>query len=185
MAQFKPAFAITSKNEGWLSNVTADRGGLTWAGIAENYWPNWKGWPIIKSAIDNHQIAALKTNPDLAALVESFYLSNFWNPLNLSLINDQQLANAVYDMGVNAGTGISGRLLQQAIAKTGILISIDGRIGPATLQAANEKPAADILTAFNQLRHDYYQHIVDRTPSQKQFLADWLSRIRPYVHDAA
>ena len=49
MSEFQPAFESMIVNEGGykLTNVSGDKGGMTYAGIARNRWPNWSGWPAM------------------------------------------------------------------------------------------------------------------------------------------
>src|ERR1700748_2018375 len=129
MADFLTAFQITNKNEGKLANNPNDAGKLTYMGIASAFWPNWKGWPIINEAIANHTTAILSKNATLQQYVQDFYKQNFWNPLSLMWFNDQQLANVVYDFGVNSGIGNSARKLQLAANQIGGDLSVDGQIG--------------------------------------------------------
>ena len=49
MADFLQAFESMIRNEGGykLHSVEGDRGGMTYAGIARNFHPNWPGWAAI------------------------------------------------------------------------------------------------------------------------------------------
>ena len=46
MAAFSTAFDQMIRNEGGyvLHTVAGDRGGMTFAGIARNFWGGWPGW---------------------------------------------------------------------------------------------------------------------------------------------
>jgi len=186
MAKFEIAHGITAKYEGGLANNKADRGGLTYAGIAENYWPTWKGWPFVKAEIARHGKDTtainqhLANHPDVPQLVRDFYKANFWDTLKLDSLNDQQLANVVYDFGVNSGIGTSAKKLQAAVVACGVGIGVDGQIGNKTIAAINSLPPVPLYNAFNIQRTNYYKAIVERDASQKQFLAGWLKRIKPY-----
>lgn len=48
-AEFLTAFERMIRNEGGyvLHTVADDKGGMTYAGIARNRWPNWAGWSVI------------------------------------------------------------------------------------------------------------------------------------------
>lgn len=180
MAQFNPAFNITMHYEGGYASNQADSGGQTYRGIARNYNKHWAGWPIIDAYIRDHGVskidAGLSTNVKLQELVRAFYVTNYWDVNQLSLINDQQLANVVFDTGVNMGTGRAAKYLQTAAG-----VAIDGIIGKGTLSAINNGDAVDIYNKFNALRKAKYDAIIDNNPSQKQFYASWMSRIKPYI----
>lgn len=118
MAQFNPAFQITMGNEGGYANNPNDRGGETYKGVAKNFWPNWSGWPIVDGIIATKPPSinqALNNNAQLQTLVLSFYKANFWDTESLDNINDQQVANQLFDTAVNMGTGIASKFLQQGV----------------------------------------------------------------------
>lgn len=185
MAKFEIAESITVRNEGGYANNKADTGGETYAGIARTHWPKWEGWQIldqIKTAygrtanIINRQAAQ---NTTLKELISKFYKQNFWDTLKLDTITDQQLANTVYDFGVNSGTGRAAKFLQQAANDTGLVnLVIDGAIGPKTIGAINALSALNVYTNYNRRREAFYKSIAKG--NQAQFLKSWLSRLKPY-----
>jgi lysozyme family protein len=181
MANFKNAEGVTGKSEGLYANNPADNGGETYAGIARNFWPKWEGWTIIddikaNGAITASQInAKAKANTKLTELISSFYKANFWDANKLDLFNDQQVANTVYDFGVNAGTRKAAKTLQEVLN-----VAIDGIIGNITVGQVNAGNPKAIHTAFNCKRKEYYEYLATK-PNQKQFLKSWLSRLKPYV----
>lgn len=179
MAKFEIAEAITGRNEGGYANNPSDTGGETYAGIARNHWPKWDGWKIIdqiknaygkSAAIINRQA---KLNSTLSDLISKFYKKNFWDSLKLDLVNDQQLANSVYDFGVNSGTSRSAKFLQQSAG-----VETDGIIGNKTLHAVNSADRKVIYCDFNKRRETFYKSIAKG--NQAQFLKSWLSRLKPY-----
>ena len=110
MADFKIAFGITNKNEGGYVNDPADYGGETYCGISRHNFPKWLGWLIV----DEHKPLRREqiiNDEGLEVLVEEFYKSNFWNPINGDNIPNQDLANQVYDMAVNSGVHQALKLL--------------------------------------------------------------------------
>lgn len=182
MANFKIAFDITNRNEGGYANNLDDKGGETYAGISRKNWPNWLGWSYVdeEKSIYHDNIAelnkALKADQVVRSLVENFYEKYFWDSLLLDQINDQQIGNAVYDFGVNSGTGTSAKKIQLAAG-----VTADGQIGPKTIAAINNKEPKTLYNAFCELRRAFYLGIIERDPSQKQFENSWLFRIKPYV----
>lgn len=185
MAIFDIADLLTARNEGLYANNKADTGGETYAGISRNNWPNWIGWKAIDrikskygktSAIIN-KYAVL--DPVITKAKEEFYKQNFWDTNKLSLITDQQLANAVYDFGVNSGTSRAAKFLQSAANDTGLVVlQVDGLIGSKSIAAINALNPMNVYTNFNKRREDFYRSIAKG--SQAQFLKSWLSRIKPY-----
>lgn len=189
MANFDIAEGITGRNEGGYANNPSDTGGETYAGIARNHWPKWEGWKIIdaiKSKLKySNTLTASNINKEakghskLHDLISQFYKQNFWDVLKLDLVNDQQLANSVYDFGVNSGTGRSAKFLQQAINNVcGVGLAVDGKIGNKTITEVNKHDAKSIYSVYNKLREEFYRSIAKG--SQSQFLKSWLSRLKPY-----
>lgn len=184
MANFEEALKTTGRNEGAYANNHADHGGETYAGISRNNWPNWAGWMIVDKVTGYghptiHQINdGIKANPDIQSMVDNFYRKNFWDVNKLDLINDQQIANSVYDFGVNSGTGRAAKLLQQAVG-----VTVDGIIGNHTIAAVNSGNAEKLYTLYNDLRRGFYNSIA--VGDQKKFLHSWLSRLTPYKQQAA
>jgi lysozyme family protein len=185
MAQFSIAFQITMGNEGGYSDNPNDHGGETWKGIARNFWPNWPGWVIvdqIKGTNPANLNQALGANAQLQSEVLAFYKQNYWDTESLDSINDQQTGNQLFDTAVNMGTGIASRFLQQAIntLKPGA-VTVDGQVGPLTIQAANALPAEQLYGAICNLRKQRYEQIIAANPSQAIFEKSWFSRITPYT----
>ena len=79
-------------NEGGyqLTNVSGDRGGQTYAGIARKMNPQWAGW----AAIDRGDIPPTQ-------LVREFYASGWWAPIRGDEIADQRVAESIFDFAVN------------------------------------------------------------------------------------
>lgn len=191
MAKFEIAESITGRNEGGYANNPADTGGETYAGIARNYWPNWQGWKIIDNIKFDLRVngvvtatninKAAKANAFLTNLISQFYKQNFWDVNKLDQIKDQQLANTVYDFGVNSGTGRAAKFLQDTYNEwKGIrVLSVDGMIGPMTLEYINASKHPELIYGlYNKKREAFYRSIAKG--SQVQFLKSWLSRLKPY-----
>ena len=111
MANFKEAWSITSVNEGGYANVVGDHGGETYRGITRPNFPHWKGWPIVDAHKPLHH-GAMINDVALEKMVEDFYVDNFWKPIHGDTMTDQDLANQVFDMAVNAGVGEALKLLR-------------------------------------------------------------------------
>lgn len=178
MANFEIALKITGGNEGGYANNPADSGGETYAGISRNNWPDWVGWKLIDSTISrNDNITTidgdLRQNATLQSLIPQFYKANFWDVNKLDAINDQQIANSVYDMGVNSGTGYAARVLQRAAG-----VIADGIVGDKTISAVNEDDPESIYNSIYNQREARYKELA--VGNQAQFLKSWLSRLTPY-----
>ena len=162
MADFLPAYEQMIRNEGGLvlHNVAGDRGGMTYAGIARNRWPAWRGWNLI----DSGQVPPVD-------LVQAFYQVNFWSPLRLDQVKDQTVARSLFDFAVNAGVGTAARLAQIAAGTTP-----DGSIGQKTVDALNATNPELFLARFALAKLARYEQIISRDRSQSKFLLGWLRR---------
>jgi lysozyme family protein len=187
MADFKIAHDETMGNEGGYANNPADAGGETYKGIARKFWGSWRGWVIIDRAIAslvkqppygtreyrnwtdhlNKQLAGLNS---LQELVLAFYRVNFWDKYRLTEIQNQQVANWLYDHAVNGG-GRGAMWMQEAAG-----VTADGDIGPKSVEAINAAIPADLLNKAREIAKNYRLAKVEKYPDQKQFLHSWLSR---------
>jgi len=190
MAKFEIADKITGINEGGYANNPADRGGETYAGIARNFWSNWSGWKYIDRYKADYQKAKLAGTTKLSVagwvnasakvptepvrgLVVKFYKDEFWDANKLDQISDQQVANSVYDFGVNSGKGRAVQFLEQMFG-----VKKDGIMDPVVIKHVNSSDPKKVLTEYNAKRKEAY--VSWAIGNQKQFLNSWLSRLKPY-----
>ncbi len=145
--------------EGGFVDHPADRGGCTKYGISQASYPTLN-------------IRAL-TRDDATQI----YHRDFWCKLKLDDLLDEPLAQAVFDMGVNAGIGTAAKLLQRAVNAVGKPLSVDGHIGQATTAMVNNLPPGTLRCAFRRACRNHYEDIVAKNPSQRVFLKGWLHRI--------
>lgn len=187
MAQFEPAYQKTSGNEGGYANNPADAGGETYKGISRNNNPRWSGWKYI----DGVKALAIKQPPydtpeyrnwvkylngklsglnQLQVAVLAFYRTTQWDANRLGEINDQAVAEWIYDHFVNAGG--RGIMWAQLAAR----VAPDGKIGPATLAAINSARPTELLSRMEDIAGEYRLDRAHDKPGQIQFLVSWLRR---------
>lgn len=193
MAEFLTAHKATAQIEGGYANDPDDNGGETFAGIARQSFPAWKGWPAIdayKKQFGGRNADAINkaaaTDSDLQQQVLNFYKSNFWDVLQLDAINDQRTANELYDTGVNMGTGRAALFFQRvlnACNRNGNAfqdLALDGSIGVRTIVAFNNLSLQDkymVWKLLNCLQGAKYIDICEHNPTQKKFMRSWASRV--------
>lgn len=165
MANFKSAFEKTIKNEGGyvLTKIKFDRGGLTFAGITRRYHPDWPGWTYIDDG--------KRDDPALKKLARDFYKAEFWSRINGEVIQDQGMAESIYDFGVNAHPVTSIKLAQRVVG-----VSQDGIVGPVTSSALNTMDPKIFHLKFALAKIARYARICSRDRSQKKFLHGWINR---------
>jgi lysozyme family protein len=189
MADFDEAYDITMGHEGGLANHPLDAGGLTYKGITIRDHPNWSGWNNVKNAMrvtgDTTQVnRILAANAELQKDVRKFYKLNYWDVNRLDQFTRQNLANEVFDTGVNCGTRTAAMMLQEALNLCNVFqklyknIDMDGQVGPITLAMVNAHPKPGMLfKMMNLLQGERYIHIMRKNESQEVFATTWLSRV--------
>lgn len=200
MADFTPAYNQILANEGGYSNDTRDRGGETYKGIARNMNPKWEGWAAVDETKQNCTPAqlprVLQADEELDQMVRDFYKLVFWDPMQLSQIKEQEIANELFDTGVNQGITKAVLFLQESLnllnnnQKHYSDINEDGRMGDATLKAyrgymltenfpgrSTDRNLKTLLKALNGLQFQRYVDICNDNPLQEVYLYGWINRI--------
>ena len=164
MADFNPAFERMIHDEGGfqLTNIPGDRGGMTYAGIARNANPQWGGWALV----DRKEFGG-----PLTSMVRDFYRKNYWDSIRGDQINDQQIAETIFNFGVNAGVGLAIKLAQVVVGATP-----DGGIGPKTLELLNRCTAKGFTVSYAIAKITRYAEICNRNRDQSKFLLGWVNR---------
>ena len=164
MADFLPAFEQMIKDEGGyvLHDVEGDTGGMTYAGIARNKNPHWKGWPYIDSK---------EMGGALTGLVREFYKQEFWDKMRGDEIREQDIANSIFNFGVNAGMGMAVKLAQLVVGATP-----DGGIGAKTVELLNQQNPTDFRKSYALTKIARYAEICNKNRTQSKFLLGWINR---------
>lgn len=162
MADFLQSFERMIVNEGGykLHTVAGDRGGMTYAGISRNNWPNWPGWSYLDGG-----------DSPPSEMVRGFYRANFWTSLRLEEVQSQDVARTLFDFAVNAGTSTAAKLAQIVIGTTP-----DGKIGPKTIAALNDYDPGLFMARYALVKIARYEQIVTKDRSQGKFLLGWVRR---------
>jgi lysozyme family protein len=166
MADFKPAFLFTLQHEDSTRSgkVTVDAGGRTRFGIAEKFHP---GLP-----------EEFFTGPPEDALAEAEKIEEreYWETLRLGEVEDQNVANKLFDMGVDMGVRQGAVYAQRAVNSQGRQLTEDGKIGPKTLAAINAIDPQTFYGLLCQFSAWHYRHIATNNPAQAVNLQGWLKR---------
>lgn len=101
----------------------------------------------------------------------NYYLANYWKQF-YSQINDQQVANKLFDLGVLFGLGTAVKRFQMALG-----VNADGNFGPLTLEATNQASAPRLLVAFKTQMHEHANNVAAANPLEAADLPDWDRRI--------
>lgn len=161
MATFLPAFQKTVRHEGGYSDDPDDPGGETNYGISKAAHPDaWRNGPPSK---------------DEAIRV---YRESYWDRLGLGEIEDQAVAEKIFDLAVNVGPvgGVgndqdlgAGEAVQLALNRLGHKVKVDGVIGPRTRGAINRARSDDLLRELIIEQAIHYRRWIGRDPDRQKF----------------
>ena len=138
VADFNAAWDFVSKWEGGYSDDPRDPGGETFCGISRRNHPDWPGWAEVDKVKRVYGKSAwvpemwARTGPQ----VEGLYRSVYWG--DLDTLRDQTLATVIFDAAVNCGAGRSGKWLQSTLCAWGHSVTVDGAVGPQTMNALRD-----------------------------------------------
>lgn len=101
----------------------------------------------------------------------------YWDGIRGSEIRNQAVANTVADW--YWGSGSEGvRRTQRVLRAMGYAPGpIDGQVGPRTLAALNQAPAAELTKRLTEARAAHMREIVGADASQSVFERGWLARV--------
>jgi len=182
MAEFKISFSKTMAAEGGYANAPSDRGKETYRGISRAMNPQWKGWAIVDALRKEPGFPKnLASHPELDELVLDFYKEMFWNPIKGDQIASQEVADELFDTGVNMGATIPVKFAQQALNllnRNGKLyadIADDGIMGNGTLKMLNAFTETNVLVrTLNALQACRYIKICEIDHTQEENFRGWL-----------
>ena len=154
---YEIAFKHILESEGGYVNDPKDPGGETKYGICKRQYP--------KEDIKNLTIERAK----------EIYHADYWKPYFYDKVSEA-LAIKVFDTAINIGPRNAFRLLQEAANALGANLTVDGAIGPKSLDVITKLKEKDILDQFRKLQADYYRTLVVKNKNLEKFLKGWLNR---------
>lgn len=127
-----------------------------------------------------------KVPPALMEKVKAFYKAEFWDPMKCDLMPDE-IADEMFDTGVNQGPGQAALYLQQALNLLNRNATLypdlkeDGKVGQNTISALTtylrKDTAMELLVWMNVLQGAKYAAIMQADPSQEKYARGWSKRI--------
>jgi lysozyme family protein len=173
VADFEVFLPLVLKFEGGFVDDPVDPGGATNKGITLQ---TFRGCAQNLLGLEP-TLANLKTLSD--AQVGVIYRALYWNKTRGDDTASQNLANIVCDFYVNAG-GNATRLLQTILTGMGQALTVDGAIGPASVQALQAVDQDEVYRKYKQGRIQYYQDLAAKKPPLAKFLKGWLNRVNAF-----
>lgn len=143
--------------------VTTARDGMrTRFGIDEHWHPELTACLFFSSM---ERVAALE-------VARGIYDISYCQPLCISDIENQEIANKLLSLGVNCGVATAAKMLQEALVVEG-----DGHIGPLTLYKLDYAKPDVVLDDLRSEAEYHYRAIFNKDPNKyKDVLEGWLRR---------
>ena len=172
MADFETALEETLKSEGGYVNDPDDPGGETYKGVARRSHPKWDGWVNIDMNKNKQGFPKnLDTDQDLYNKIKSLYQINYWDKVSGDKIENQDVAESIFDFAVNAGPRTASKLAQISVGA-----EPDGVIGPNTIAKINEDQPRAFLAVFALAKIGRYVDICQRRPKSRKYFYGWVRR---------
>lgn len=150
---FNKCITVLLSLEGGYSDRPSDKGGPTNYGLSQKSYPDLNMKTLTKDrAIE-------------------IYFNDYWIPMNLYVINDDELVLRLFCMGVNAGIRTTIKILQRLVG-----VVADGFIGSDTARAIREFDG-NVVDEFIKRQKKFYVTLVQKDESQRPNLLGWLNRI--------
>jgi len=186
MANFKEAYKKTMHHEGGYVDDPNDAGGETYKGVARTRNPDWSGWALVDARKGDSNFPKCLDNDDAVQdAVMALYKRKYWDCYRADELS-QDVAEELFDTGVNMGTGRASRFFQGALnalnrnGKTYADIAVDGAVGSGTISAYKSLPSKDnalLLKILNVMQGARYIDIMDRNKSQEAYARGWFNRV--------
>lgn len=172
MANIKEALKITLAHEGGYVFDVDDPGGETYKGVARNANPKWSGWEYIDSLKKKSNFPKnLDSNIQLQDSIISLYKSNYWDVIKGDSINNQLIANKIFDIAINMGAKTASRLVQITLG-----VTVDGNIGNESITALNGVNFDLFMSQFRLVIISRYMAICKNRYKSRKFLYGWIKR---------
>ena len=172
MATFETSLNKTLIHEGGYVFDKDDPGGETYKGIARTVNGSWAGWQTIDKLKKLPNFPQnLDSDKILQDNIKTFYKANYWDIVKGNDIQNQAVADSVFDFAVNAGAKTSATMVQTIIGT-----KADGNIGPATLAKLNTFDSGYFLALFKLAKIERYMDIIKKRPTSSKYLYGWINR---------
>ena len=175
MDAFEYAFIRTIEKEGGFSNDAEDRGGHTNLGITKAVFEDALKRGIISGTSDIRFLTV--------AQAKAIYKVDYWFPIKLYMIQNQEIAAEIFDTAVNMGRSRAIKIVQDSLNFLGEKLDVDGIMGNLTLVAIQKWINKDVRAFFvclNGFQFMKYVDIVRNDSSQIRFSRGWTKRIATY-----
>lgn len=166
--KFETIIPIILGNEGGYSNHKNDKGGETNYGITKPFYEDYKHCaPGIAENIKDI------TKEDAVKLYKGH-----WDKFKIGYINDKRKAILLYDYMINSNAYKVTKRLQDSLNTRGYNLSIDGIMGPKTIEAVNDVDFDNFANFLQNDRRRHLESLIKKDSTQKTFINGWMNRIK-------
>ena len=186
MADSKLAIPKVLEYEGVYSNDPVDPGGETVFGITRKHEASWEGWKRvdeIKTAGIGPLVSIISQDAEIKRCVFNYY-NSVWDSWFLSQIQNQALAECIYNGCINQGAKRVMQWLQYAVNSLSIAsedITEDGIMGTGTINRVSALESLGrgeiLLTLLKAQRISAYMVTVHNREDSLKYIKGWLIRI--------
>lgn len=149
---------------GVITSAAADRGGKTRFGLCAKWHPE-----LIAAGFFDASMDAEEALP----MADQAYESQYVPALHLDELTSDTVATALLSFAVLEGNLEAVTVLQNAIVMLGVPTTVDGKIGPGTVAAANSSDPQRLISTIVQLQKAHFAHIAAVNPSQAVWVHGW------------
>ena len=171
MADFDRAVNKLLRLEGGFSpvDVSAQVGAVNW-GITQRF---------LRSI--GHPASVEDVRSLSRAQAKGLYKKYFWDPLRLSEIKSQRIAETILFAAVNIGPATAVRILQRSLRAIDRMVAVDGILGPRTIGAINslgDEMFDGFLFVYKEKLKTKYESLARSRPElYGRYLNGWLKRL--------
>lgn len=168
---FNRIYETIRSHEGNYVNIKADRGGMTYGGIARNMNPQWLGWYYVDEA---QPLARHDSVPRVEWMVKDFYLS-IWVKEGFENIESFELALNLFDFRIHSSPKTVELFTNRVLTKMGC--------DPITMGEGwvdnrfNQVEPVEFALRLKIQRILLFNYIVTKHPDQKIFYVGWRNRV--------
>lgn len=179
MDEFDKLVAHILDSEGGVANHPDDPGGLTNKGVT---WETFKrlAYPVLGIAPTQANLLSLTDN-QVARII--YY---FWQDIGGDQITNKLISSILTEWSWGSGPQSAGITIQRILnTDFGKQLSIDGVIGPKTIDAINQVIKSGqterLFSLLIEAREQFFINLGKIRPSLQQFVDGWLNRLDNYV----
>lgn len=136
-------YDMVIKHEGGFVNHPKDPGGMTNLGVTRSAWQGYL----------NRDVTEAEMRALTPEVVKPFYKSLYWDRIKGDML-PSGVDYAAYDLAVNSGPYRAAQYLQKIAGAT-----VDGMIGPKSLEAINACDAKEAADAICDMRMDFLKRL--------------------------